>query len=75
MHIFGNLAIKARKTKLKAIVDEHNFIYDDSSVSGSSESNCGSARNVLEEVNVQIKDKAKDCRKLENERKILEFHK
>ena len=33
------------------------------------------ARNIIEEIYSQIKKKSKDCKKLENERKVLEFHK
>lgn len=33
------------------------------------------ARSSIEGICSQIKKKSKDCKKLENERKILEFHK
>ena len=53
-------------------MDEYSSKCEDNAVS---ESNLSIARNSLEEVNLHIIEKSKDCKKLENERKVLNFHK
>ena len=65
-----------RKTCLKAKIDQEcsDAIMDDMT-NGLSEDSVSIMKSSVIKISEQISGKAKDCKKLENERKILEFHK
>ena len=65
-----------RKTCLKAKIDQEcgDAIMDDIT-NGLSEDSVSIVKSSVIKTSEQISGKAKDCKKLENERKILEFHK
>ena len=70
-------AMEAKRSGLKAIIDEEYMKMNigETTAFSVSEPNLSVARRNVEEVHSQIKRRAKDCKKLENEWKILEFHK
>ena len=72
-----HVALETRKTNLKTKIDEEygNTLAKDIPTDGISVANLSIARSSVEEVYSEINGKAKDCKKLEMERKILEFHK
>lgn len=69
--------MEEKRTGLKSIVDKEYMKMDIGETTGFSlsEPSLSVARSNIEEIHSQIKKKSKDCEKLENERKILEFHK
>ena len=69
--------MEEKRTGLKSIVNKEYMKMDIGETTGFSlsESSLSVARSNIEEIHSQIKKKSKDCEKLENERKILEFHK
>lgn len=70
--------METRKTRLRAIIDEEyssTMSAEGTTADGSAEPNLSAVKNHVEVIHSQIREKMKDCKKLENERKILEFHK
>lgn len=69
--------MEEKRTGLKFIVDKEYMKVNIGETTGFSlsEPNLSIARRNIDEIHSQIKKKSKDCKKLENERKILEFHK
>lgn len=70
------VAIEERKAKLNIFIDEQCNDTDKVTTSGGfSESKSSTVRRDIVQVDLQIDERAKDCLKLENEKKILAFHK
>ena len=71
------VAIEERKAKLGIFIDEEcNDTVTKTTSSGFSDPKCSSTlRRDIVQVDVQIDGRAKDCLMLENEKKILAFHK
>lgn len=69
--------MNGKKTGLKADVDKECVKMNTGEMSSFhlSDPNLGMARSGIEDIHSHIKEKEKDCKKLENERKILDFHK
>ena len=69
--------MEEKRTGLKSIVDKEYMKMTIGETTGFSlsEPSLSVARSNIEEIHSQINKKSKDCKKLENERKILEFHK
>lgn len=71
------VAIEERKTKLSISIDEecNDSVTKVTTSSGFSEPQPSTVRRDIVRVDLQIDGRAKDCLKLENEKKILAFHK
>ena len=69
--------MEERRTRLKSIIGKEYVKMNIGETTGFSLTQPSSsiARNIIEEIYSQIKKKSKDCKKLENERKVLELHK
>lgn len=71
------VAIEERKAKLSVFIDEecNDTVTKVTTSSGFSEPKSSTVRRDIVQVDLQIDRRAKDCLKLENEKKILAFHK
>lgn len=69
-------AMESKRTGLKSIIEKEYMKMNtgEATAFSLSEPSLRVARRNIEEIHSQIKRKSKDCKKLENERKILEFH-